>query len=297
MRVVYSDNYEIDIGPHVWPTAKYRKIRDWLASGPDAGRFQLIDARPATWEQLALVHTPDYLRKLRDLTLSPEEIVRLEVPWNARIRDGFLQMAGGTIDAARYAVADGVALHLGGGLHHAFPSHGEGFCPVNDVAIAVRVVQNEGTIARAAIVDCDVHHGNGTAATFQGDSSVFTFSMHQEHNYPSWKPSGDLDIGLRDRTTDGEYLERLHEGLEGALGSRPEMLVYLAGADPYVEDQLGGLALSKDGLRRRDRTVLDAARHAGVPVAIVLAGGYARRVEDTVEIHVATAREAGRLGD
>jgi acetoin utilization deacetylase AcuC-like enzyme len=297
VRVVYSDTYEIDIGPHVWPTAKYRKIRDRLLSGPDAARFQLTEARTATWEQLALVHTPEYLRKLRDLSLSPEEVIRLEVPWNGRIRDGFVQMAGGSIDTARYALTDGVALHLGGGLHHAFPAHGEGFCPVNDVAIAVRVLQQEGAIARAAIVDCDVHQGNGTAAVFQGDPSVYTFSIHQEHNYPSWKPPGNLDIGLRDRTTDGEYLERLHEGLEGALESHPELVVYLAGADPYVEDQLGGLALSKEGLRRRDRAVIEAARHAGVPVAIVLAGGYARRVEDTVDIHAATATEAGKINE
>lgn len=292
MKVIYSDSYQIDIGPHVWPTAKYRLIRERLLAGPAAGRFQFVEPPAATWEQLALVHAPGYLQKLRDLALTPDEVVRLEVPWSAQVRDGFLKMVGGSIETARAALSDRVALHLGGGLHHAFSDHGEGFCPLNDVAVAVRVIQRERAIARVAIVDCDVHQGNGTASIFQNDASVFTFSIHQEYNYPMWKPPGDLDIGLRDRTTDGEYLERLHEGLEGALGARPDLAFYLAGADPFAEDELGGLALTKDGLRRRDRLVLSSMWGAGVPVAIVLAGGYARQVEDTVDIHVGTALEA-----
>jgi acetoin utilization deacetylase AcuC-like enzyme len=292
MRVVYSDAYQFDIGTHVWPTAKYRLVRDHLLAGPGAGRLQLVEPPPASWDQLALVHAQHYLDKLRNLSLSSEEVVRLEVPWSAPIRDGFLRMVGGTIETARAALDDRAALHLGGGLHHAFPAHGEGFCPLNDIAVAIRVVQQEQRITRAAVVDCDVHQGNGTAAIFQGDGSVFTFSMHQEHNYPSWKPPGDLDIGLRDRTTDGEYVERLQEGLEEILASRPDLTVYVAGADPFTEDQLGGLALTKEGLRRRDRLVLKTMRDAGIPVAIVLAGGYARRLEDTVDIHAATALAA-----
>jgi acetoin utilization deacetylase AcuC-like enzyme len=292
VRVVYSDAYAIDIGPHVWPTAKYGLVRQRLLDAPVSRRLQFQQPAAATWAQLALVHTSEYLEKLRHLTLADEEVARLEVPWNDRIRDGFLVMVGGTIDTARAALRGAVAVHLGGGLHHAFPGHGEGFCPLNDVAVAVRVLQHEQAIRRAAIVDVDVHQGNGTAVVFQGDERVLTLSLHQEHNYPAWKPASTLDIGLRDRTTDGEYLERLREGLDAVLDFRPDLLLYLAGADPYREDQLGGLALSKDGLRRRDRAVFGAARAAEIPIAVVLAGGYARAVEDTVEIHVATVEEA-----
>jgi acetoin utilization deacetylase AcuC-like enzyme len=290
--VVHSDSYQIDIGPHVWPTSKYRLVREQLLKDRAAGRLRFIEPSPASWEELALVHDADYLRKLRDLSLTPEEIVRLEVPWTEQIRDGFVRMVGGTIETGRGALQETVAYHLGGGLHHAFPAHGEGFCPLNDVAVAIRVLQQAHAIRRAAVIDCDVHHGNGTAAVFQGDATVFTFSIHQEHNYPNWKPPGDLDIGLRDRTTDGEYLERLQEGLEETQAARPDLAFYLAGADPFIEDQLGGLALTKEGLRRRDRMVLSSMRETGAAVAIVLAGGYARRVEDTVDIHTATALEA-----
>jgi acetoin utilization deacetylase AcuC-like enzyme len=292
VRVVYSDAYAIDIGPHVWPTAKYRRVRERLLGATEAQAFRFEQPAPITWDQLALVHSRDYLGKLKDLTLSAADELRLEVPWNARIRDGFRVMVGGTLAASRAALDEGVAVHLGGGLHHAFPGHGEGFCPFNDVAVAIRVLQQEGRIDRAGIVDLDVHHGNGTAATFHADARVFTLSLHQEHNYPAWKPPGSLDIGLRDRTTDGEYLERLDEGLEAVLAARPDALIYLAGADPYCEDQLGGLALTKDGLRRRDRAVFTAARQAGRPIAVVLAGGYAREIDDTVDIHVATVEEA-----
>jgi acetoin utilization deacetylase AcuC-like enzyme len=192
----------------------------------------------------------------------------------------------------RLAVNEGVALHLGGGLHHAFPGHGEGFCPINDIAVAIRTLQQEGRIRRAAVIDCDVHQGNGTAVCFASDADVFTFSIHQEHNYPAWKPKSDLDVGVRDRTTDGEYLEQLQEGIEAVLHHQPELLVYVAGADPYQHDQLGGLALTKSGLRQRDRAVLGTMRRAGIPVGIVLAGGYAQNLDDTVDIHVATAEEA-----
>lgn len=290
MHVVYSPEYEINIGPHVWPTAKYRLVRQRLeASGGD---FRFCTAPSATWTQLELVHFPAYLAKLRSCALTPEELVQLEIPWNPEIAAGFLAMAGGTIETSRLAVEHGIAMHLGGGLHHAFPGHGEGFCPVNDIAVAIRVLQREGRVNRAAVIDCDVHQGNGTAVAFAGDPAVFTFSIHQEHNYPSWKPPGDLDIGVRDRTTDGEYLERLQEGIEAVLQHRPDFVVYVAGADPYSLDQLGGLSLTKNGLRRRDAAVLSSARQAGLSVAIVLAGGYAHRVEDTVDIHVATAEEA-----
>jgi acetoin utilization deacetylase AcuC-like enzyme len=184
-----------------------------------------------------------------------------------------------------------IAVHIGGGLHHAFPNHGEGFCPLNDVAVAVRVLQQRG-IERAAIVDLDVHHGNGTAFIFESDPRVFTFSMHQQHNYPMWKPRGSLDIGLSDGVHDMTYLEELDKALPAVMASRPECVFYLAGADPYEADQLGGLRLTREGLRQRDRMVIEAARGSNLPLVIVLAGGYARNVDDTVAIHVATIEEA-----
>jgi acetoin utilization deacetylase AcuC-like enzyme len=257
----------------------------------------VIDPDPAAWEDLALVHTADYLAGLRDGTLAEDAILQLELPWSHEMVDGFRAMVGGTILAARRAVADrAIVAHIGGGLHHAFPNHGEGFCPFNDVAVAIRVLQRDGLASRAAVVDLDVHHGNGTAFIFESDPRVFTFSMHQQHNYPLWKPRGSLDIGLADGTGDAAFLEQLQEALPAVMASRPECVFYLAGADPYEDDQLGGLALTQDGLRRRDRLVIDTVLRADLPLVIVLAGGYARRVEDTVAIHVATIDEARRAG-
>ena len=217
--------------------------------------------------------------------------------------------AGGTIQAAlaacgldarsqksegRLPASDSrVAVHIGGGLHHAFPNHGEGFCPLNDVAVAIRVMQSRG-IEHAAVVDLDVHHGNGTAFIFESDPRVFTFSIHQQHNYPVWKPRGSLDVGLPDGVHDAAYLAELEKALPLVMASRPGCVFYLAGADPFEDDQLGGLRLTRQGLRRRDRTVIAAARAAGVPLVTVLAGGYARNVDDTVAIHVATIEEAVR---
>ena len=200
-------------------------------------------------------------------------------------------MVGGTILSAERALDAGVSIHLGGGFHHAFADHGEGFCMFNDVAVALRRLQHDSRVRRAAVVDCDVHHGNGTAMIFAGDAGVFTFSIHQQHNYPSWKPPSDLDIGLPDGTRDDAYLGKLDEGLHAVFRHRPEVVAYVAGADPFKEDQLGGLSLTKEGLRRRDRMVFDACRNAGTPVFVTLAGGYARRVEDTVDIHLATIEE------
>jgi acetoin utilization deacetylase AcuC-like enzyme len=210
--------------------------------------------------------------------------------------EGFRLMVGGTLVAARLACrnrppSSSVTVHLGGGLHHAFPDHGEGFCAFNDTAVAVRALQAEG-ITRTAIVDLDVHHGNGTAFIFGSDPTVFTFSMHQQQNYPFWKPSGSLDIGLPDGAGDGLFLDELERGLKRVAATSPECVFYLAGADPYEDDQLGGLRVSQEGLRRRDRMVFSMCRTLGVPVVVTLAGGYARRLEDTVAIHAATVEEA-----
>lgn len=300
MIVVYSARYRIDIGLHVFPTEKYRLIHDRLISTGVIQPADVVEPQPAGWDDLALVHTAAYLAKMRDGTMSLEDVAQLELPWSVEMVDGFRWMTGGTILAGLLAsgLETGskkydVVCHLGGGLHHAFPSHGEGFCPFNDVAIAARVLQARG-LERIAIVDLDVHHGNGTAFIFESDPRVFTFSMHQQHNYPMWKPRGSLDVGLPDGAHDATFLAALEAALPRVVDHRPQCVFYLAGADPYEDDQLGGLRLTREGLRRRDRMVMDSVRDAGVPLAIVLAGGYARRVEDTVAIHAATVEEAQR---
>jgi acetoin utilization deacetylase AcuC-like enzyme len=293
LQIVYSARYRIDIGPHVFPTRKYDLIARQVG-GP------FVEPTPATWDELALVHTPEYLAKMRDGTVTDADIAELELPWSPELVDAFRLMAGGTIQAARIARVEGIAAHIGGGLHHAFPNHGEGFCPFNDVAVAARVLQREG-LERVAIVDLDVHHGNGTAFIFnprgaprgeEEDPRVFTFSMHQQHNYPMWKPRSTLDIGLADGVHDATFLQELDRALPAVMGHHPQCVFYLAGADPYEDDQLGGLRLTKEGLRQRDRRVIETVRAANVPLVIVLAGGYARRVEDTVAIHAATINEA-----
>jgi acetoin utilization deacetylase AcuC-like enzyme len=312
--IVYSDRYQVDIGAHVFQMAKYGAVRDALVSRGLVDASALVEPDAASWEDLALVHTAEFLDKTRRGGFRASELALLELPWSPAVAEGFRLMAGGTIAAARLAVRAGArperggggpqgaepalaaSANLGGGFHHAFPSHGEGFCLFNDVAVAIRALQRDGLIARAAVVDADVHQGNGTAFIFDGDPSVFTFSIHQEHNYPHVKPRGSLDIGLPDGADDREYLRALERALPAVLASRPDLMVYVAGADPYLEDQLGGLCLTYEGLRGRDYLVLSSARAAGVPVVIVFAGGYARRVEDTAAIHVATIEEAVRLG-
>ena len=316
MKIVYSARYHVDIGPHVFPTRKYRLVHARLLETGVVRPADVAEPCPASWDELSLVHTGEYLDAMRHGTLSPDQLAQLELPWSAEIVEGFRLMAGGTIDAALIACGlhtcgtrnsecgmrsefqhphspFHIACHIGGGLHHAFPNHGEGFCPFNDVAVAVRVLQQHG-LKRLAIVDLDVHHGNGTAFIFESEPCVFTLSMHQQHNYPMWKPRGSLDIGLADGTGDATFLRELDRALPQVIAHAPECVFYLAGADPYEEDQLGGLRLTKDGLRQRDRMVFNAARRANVPLVVTLAGGYARRVEDTVDIHAATIEEASR---
>lgn len=296
MNFVYSPRYHVDIGAHVFPTRKYQFVYARLLDTGVVQPADVVEPQPAPWDELALVHSHEYLTKLRDGTLSDEDLAQLELPWSSQMVDGFRVMVGGTIEAARLAMRErAIVGHIGGGLHHAFPNHGEGFCPLNDVAVAIRVLQREG-MERAAVIDLDVHHGNGTAFIFESDPRVFTFSMHQQYNYPMWKPRGSLDIGLMDATGDAEYLRQLADALPTVMASNPQCLFYLAGADPYEDDQLGGLHLTLDGLRRRDRTVLEHVRTMRLPMVVVLAGGYARKVEDTVAAHVATMQEAAREG-
>ena len=308
MTIVYSARYQIDIGPHVFPTRKYALIHADLLRTGLIQPADCIEPEPASWSDLARVHTPEYLGKLREGTMSLDDEQQLELPWSVGMVEGFRLMAGGTVTAA--LLACGLAgtrrashpeqqsrhftvCHVGGGLHHAFPNHGEGFCPFNDVAVATRVLQSRG-LERIAMIDLDVHHGNGTAFTFESDPRVFTFSMHQQHNYPIWKPRGSLDVGLADGAGDDTFLRELDRALPAVMAHQPQCVFYLAGADPYEDDQLGGLRLTKEGLRERDRRVIAAVGAAGVPLVITLAGGYARRIEDTVAIHVATIEEAAR---
>ncbi len=296
VSVVWHEAYEVDIGPHVFPTRKYRLVRDRLLEQGTIDQTHILRPAPATDDQLALVHTADYLRKIKAGALSPAEQLALEVPFSAALRNAMWFCTGGSILTGQLALKRGRAIHLGGGFHHAFPDHGEGFCLVNDVAVAIRVLLREEAIQRAVVIDLDVHHGNGTAAIFKAEPRVFTFSMHQENNYPAWKPPSKLDVGLADGTGDAEYLALLDEHLPRLLDHhRPDLAFYLAGADPYRNDQLGGLGLTLAGLRQRDDRVFRYLKEAAVPVAVTLAGGYALRPEDTVEIHCGTVRAAADL--
>jgi acetoin utilization deacetylase AcuC-like enzyme len=293
MRVVYSDQYDLNLGNHVFPSVKYRLTKEKLLRDQVVSQQDLAEPPAASDEDVALVHHREYIRKLQAGKLSYVEILRLEIPYSPELVRAVWLSAGGSILAGRLALADGTAANIGGGFHHAYPDHGEGFCVLNDFAIGIRRLQKDRVIARAMTVDCDVHQGNGTAAIFSGDHSVYTLSIHQEHNYPYPKPPSSLDINLRDGVEDEEYLRELQNGIERALSEfTPELIYYVAGADPYRDDQLGGLKLSIDGLERRDRLVFEMARAKNIPVAVTLAGGYARRVEDTILIHCNTIRVA-----
>ena len=293
MKLIYSDQYDLNLGSHVFPSIKYRLVKEKLLRDGIALPQDFIEPPPAADDDVALVHHREYIRKLQTAKLSYLEILRLEIPYSPELIHAVWLCAGGSILAGRLALQDAVAVNIGGGFHHAFPDHGEGFCVLNDVAIAVRALQKDKTIEHAMTVDCDVHQGNGTAAIFGGDHSVFTLSIHQENNYPYPKPPSSLDINLEDGAEDEEYVRALEDGLDKALAEfRPDLIVYVAGADPYREDQLGGLRLSVEGLEKRDRLVFGKARAKKIPVAVTLAGGYARRVEDTVLIHINTIRVA-----
>ncbi len=292
-KLVYSDLYNLNLGEHVFPSTKYRLVRKRLLETGLACEADFLEPQPAEDTDVLLVHTADWVRKLKTGELEPWEVSRMEIPYSRELVRAVWLAAEGSLLAGRCALADGSAVNIGGGFHHAFPGHGEGFCAIHDVAVAIRKLQTERAIACAMTVDLDVHHGNGTAAIFARDTSVFTFSMHQENNYPFEKPPGDLDVPLPDGCSDGMYLGLLRENLRKALSAfRPDLIYYIAGADPYREDQLGGLALTLEGLRERDRTVFSIAREHNVPVAVTLAGGYARNLDDTIAIHVGTVREA-----
>lgn len=295
-KFVYSDAYwMVDLGNHVFPAVKYRMVYERLLI-KGAKKENFLEPEPATEDDILLVHTPKYLKKLKSGKLSQAEIMTMELPYNSELFDFAQLMVGGTIKAAEAALEDGLTVHIGGGFHHAFQDHGEGFCVLNDVAIALRKMQKEGRIQKAMIVDCDVHQGNGTAEIFSEDENVFTFSIHQMDIYPAHKEKSSMDIGLWSGDGDRKYLSAVKSHIPVKYGEfRPDLLFYLSGADPYEKDQLGGLKLTFDGLKERDRIVVGEALKHRIPVVILFAGGYAYDVEDTVSIHLNTIDVALKL--
>ena len=291
MHVFYTPRYYADIGEHhIFPIRKFELVRDRLLSEGTISQGDLVEPQPANLEDVLLVHTEDYVLRLCAGELSPREVRRLGLPWSTSLVQRSFYAVGGTIAAARSAVVNGIGSNLAGGTHHSFPDHGEGFCVLNDVAIAIRVLQRDGEIRRAAIIDCDVHQGNGTATIFKNDVEVFTFSMHGARNYPLFKAESSLDVELPDATNDDAYMTALTYHLPRVLAHEPEIIFYLAGADPYSDDKLGRLALSVGGLLERDEIVLRTCFEREVPLVTVMSGGYGRDISDTVEIHCNTIR-------
>jgi acetoin utilization deacetylase AcuC-like enzyme len=325
--LVYREGFYLPFGnAHVFPGVKYKMIRERLLGTRAASESDFVPAQPIAIEDVMRVHESGYVDRLIHGTLSEQEIRRMELPYSKALVDATLLGCGGTLEAARLCMRDGVACSIGGGFHHAHPAHGEGFCMLNDVAIALARLLHDGTVRRAMVIDLDVHHGNGTAAIFpppdaqralrvtrRGPDSgsfngsdigslqpsaegVFTLSMHQQNNYPAYKPPSSLDVPLEDGTDDTGYLASLESALATAFAHfHPQIVAYVAGADPYMEDKLGGLGLTMDGLKERDRIVFRAAQSVGAPIFSVFAGGYAYRVEDTVTIHTNTVLAAAEV--
>jgi acetoin utilization deacetylase AcuC-like enzyme len=322
-KLVCSDGYYLPIGEHVFPAQKYRRVCERLLATGLAQPDDFVAPEPATDRDVLLVHTGSWVSKLRTGTLSATEELQLEIPYSQELVQAFWLAAGGSILAGQRALSDAICINLGGGFHHAFPDHGEGFCMINDIAIAVRRLQHDGRIQRAIVLDCDVHQGNGTAVIFNrrsvlarvlpsvsastlrrtqhgsifeandNEADVLTISLHQENNYPSWKPQSSIDINLPDGITDEPYLAWLDNALSSALRQlQPDLISYVAGADPYKEDQLGGLGLTIEGLKKRDELVFRVAQARSIPVMVTLAGGYAQNTEDTVTIHCNTVSAA-----
>jgi acetoin utilization deacetylase AcuC-like enzyme len=323
-KLVYSEKYFLPIGEHIFRADKYRLIRELLLQQHVADESDFIVPQPASEADVLLVHSPLYVNKLMEGGLSAREELEMEIPYSPQVVEAFMLHTGGSILAAERALKDGVCISIGGGFHHAFPEHGEGFCMINDFAVAIRAMQKRGLIGRAMTVDCDVHQGNGTAVIFgnaaprpnklpswsaaalgtpQGPTvsdahakGVFTISLHQENNYPYVKPPSSIDVNLPDGCGDADYLAWLDNALSSGLRQfDPELICYVAGADPFREDQLGGLDLTIEGLKRRDELVFRAARARDIPVMVTYAGGYANRVEDTVTIHGNTVIAAAEV--
>ncbi len=295
-KFVYSDSYwMVELGNHVFPAVKYRMVYEKLLL-KGAKKENFLEPEPAEEHDLLLVHTPKYLKKLKSGKLSQAEILTMELPYTPELLEFARLMVGGTIKAAETALVDGLTVHIGGGFHHAFQDHGEGFCVLNDVAVALRKMLSERLIQRGMVVDCDVHQGNGTAKIFSEDESVFTFSIHQMDIYPAHKEEGSMDVGLWSGDRDQKYLSAVGFRLPQLYRDfKPDLLFYLAGADPFEKDQLGGLQLTFEGLRKRDRIVIEEALVHRIPTVVLFAGGYAYDVEDTVAIHLNTIDIAQKL--
>lgn len=323
-KLVYSEKYFLPIGNHVFRADKYRLIRERLFGLAMVDESDFVEPPPASESDVMLVHSPHYVNKLMEGSLTAREELQMEIPYSPQVVETFMLHAGGSILAAELALNDGVCISIGGGFHHAFPDHGEGFCMLHDFAVAIRRLQKRKLIQRAMTVDCDVHQGNGTAVIFGtagtrpanlpsvhqasvggrsganirqgGSKDVFTISLHQENNYPFDKPPSSIDVNLRDGCGDAEYLAWLDNALSSGLRQfEPDLICYVAGADPFCEDQLGGLNLTLQGLKQRDELVFRVARARGIPVMVTLAGGYAIRVEDTVSIHTNTVVAAAEI--
>jgi len=297
LKVFYTDQYVLPLPPsHRFPMAKYRMLRERVEAAGLRGAHAVLSPPAATDDELRRAHAPGYLRRVLDGALSAQEQRRIGFPWSPQMVERSRRSSGATLAAARAALEDGVGVNLAGGTHHAFRDRGEGYCVFNDSAIAVLTLQAEGRLRRAVILDCDVHQGNGTASLLAGDASVFTFSIHAANNFPFEKETSDLDIELPDGTGDRDYLDALEKGVCRALSAaQPDLAIYLAGADPHEGDRLGRLRLTKSGLAARDHLVFELCGTAGVPVAVAMAGGYGRRIEDTVDIHFTTVSVAARF--
>lgn len=297
-KLVYHNGYDLNLGEHVFPSQKFRLVAEKLRADGVASDDDFLLPEPARDADILRVHTAEWVRKLKTGTLTYNDIMKLEVPYSLELVQAFWLAAGGGILAAQAALRDGFGCNLGGGFHHAYPGHGEGFCAIHDVAVAIRRMQSDGEIGKAMVVDTDVHQGNGTAAIFAKDDYVFTLSIHQENNYPPHKPPSNLDLNMQDGVGDQEYLDALLPAVRHSLEKfHPDMLFYVGGADPYCEDQLGGLALTIEGLKKRDAAVFLEARKRKIPVVSTFAGGYARLVEDTVQIHVNTILAAREVAE
>ena len=291
MQVFYTPRYYADIGQgHIFPIRKFELVRDKLLAEGTLHPEEIVEPDPAPLEDVLLVHTEDYVSRLCSGDLTQKEVRRLGLPWSESLVRRSFYAVGGTLAAAAVSLTDGYSSNLAGGTHHSFSDRGEGFCVLNDVAVAIRTMCARQLIQRAAIVDCDVHQGNGTATIFAGDANTFTFSMHGANNYPLFKAHSTLDVELPDGTSDAAYMETLASHLPQVFQSEPDIVFYLAGADPYRGDKLGRLALSIDGLRERDALVLRECYEREIPTVTVMSGGYGNDINDTIEIHCNTIR-------
>ena len=297
MRAFFTDRFAIPVPPgHRFPVGKYRRLRERLLDEHVLHAAALFEPEPVCADELSRAHADDYVSRMLAGYMTDREMRRIGFPWSEALVERSCRSCGGTLAAARAALTDGIAVNLAGGTHHACYDHGEGFCVFNDTVVAARALQASGEARRILVVDLDVHQGNGTAEIAAGDETIYTFSMHGEGNYPVRKSVSDLDIALADATGDEDYLDALRMAWEKLAEFRADLVIYIAGADPYASDRLGRLALTKEGLRQRDEIVVAACRAAHIPLAVTLGGGYAQVLEDIVDIHLSTVHTAKRMG-